>query len=61
MRHEDYGRLEDMLAAARDALRFATGRAEAELDSDRMLFLALVKALEIIGEAASRLSTETRE
>lgn len=50
-----------MLAAARDALRFATGRAEAELDSDRMLFLALVKALEIIGEAASRLSTETRE
>ncbi len=61
MRPEDYGRLEDMLAAARDALRFATGRVEADLDTDRMLFLALVKALEIIGEAASHLSPKTRE
>lgn len=45
MRPEEYGRLEDMLAAARDALRFATGRAEVELGTDRMLFLAMVKAL----------------
>lgn len=61
MRPEDSGRLEDMLAASQDALGFAAGRTEAELETDRMLFLALVKALEIIGEAASRLSPETRE
>jgi uncharacterized protein with HEPN domain len=34
---------------------------EADLDNDRMLFLALVKALEIVGEAAVRLGAETRE
>jgi uncharacterized protein with HEPN domain len=61
MRPEDVERLQDMLAAAQDALHFATGRAESDLAADRMLFLAMVKAVEIVGEAASRLSAETRE
>jgi uncharacterized protein with HEPN domain len=61
MRPEDDGRLQDMLLAARDALNFARGRGETDLITDRMLFLALVKALEIVGEAAVRLSAETRE
>jgi uncharacterized protein with HEPN domain len=36
------------------------GRTRADLDTDRMLLFALVRAVEIIGEAASRLSDETR-
>jgi uncharacterized protein with HEPN domain len=60
MKPEDVGRLEDMLAAARDAMDFAKGRSAADLQTDRMFFLALVKAVEIVGEAASRVSEETR-
>jgi uncharacterized protein with HEPN domain len=37
------------------------GRAREDLNSDRQLTLALVKAIEIIGEAASRVSMETRQ
>ena len=51
----------DMLLAARDAVDFARGRSRDELDSDRQLVLSLVKSIEIIGEAAARISQETRE
>jgi uncharacterized protein with HEPN domain len=50
-----------MLDAAEDALRFATGCSRVDLDQDRMLLLALVKCIEIIGEAASRVTRETRD
>ena len=49
-----------MLASAQEALGFAAGRSHAALVTDRMFFLALVKAVEIIGEAASRVSEEAR-
>lgn len=49
-----------MLDAAREAIAFATGRSRADLDRDRMLGLAVVKDVEIVGEAASRVSAETR-
>lgn len=49
-----------MLDAARDAQGFAAARSRPDLDHDRQLLLALVKAVEIIGEAATRVSTETR-
>jgi uncharacterized protein with HEPN domain len=49
-----------MLAAAREASSFVAGRARAELDADRMLTLALLKAIEIIGEAGGRVSAECR-
>ena len=61
MKPEDRGRLEDMLAAAKDANRFAADRNSSDLSEDRMLFLALVKAVEIIGEAASRVTEEARQ
>lgn len=38
----------------------AQGRTRADLDDDRMLNLALVRLLEIVGEAASRLPEEER-
>jgi uncharacterized protein with HEPN domain len=57
---DDPLRLADMLAAARDASRFATDRCEADLHRDRQLALALLKCIEIVGEAAARIGTETR-
>lgn len=60
LRDEDAVRLRHMLDAARDALAFAHGRTRADLDTDRMLSFALVRAIEIIGEAARRVSHEGR-
>ena len=49
-----------MLDAAREALSFIEGRTLDNLKGDRMLVLALIKELEIIGEAASKISDETK-
>lgn len=38
----------------------AVGRSRADLDSDRMLLFAVVRAIEVLGEAAARMSEETR-
>jgi uncharacterized protein with HEPN domain len=60
MRREDAIRLRHMLEAAEEAARFAAGVSRGDLDTNRMLAFALVRALEIIGEAAGRVSEETR-
>lgn len=60
MRRDDAWLL-DMLLAARDAVDFARGRTRDDLSTDRQLVLSLVKSIEIIGEAAARVSQETRE
>jgi uncharacterized protein with HEPN domain len=60
MNDRDEVRLRDMLDAARDGVSFTAGRTRPMLDTDRMFAFALVRAIEIIGEAASRLSPETR-
>ena len=49
-----------MLDAANEALTFIQGKVRSDLDSDRMLVLSLIRELEIIGEAASKVSRETR-
>ncbi|MEC4984410.1 MAG: HepT-like ribonuclease domain-containing protein [Oscillatoria sp. PMC 1068.18] len=49
--------LNHMLDAAQEAVSFAYKRNRNELDYDRMLTLALLKSLEILGEAASRITT----
>jgi uncharacterized protein with HEPN domain len=61
MNESDVIRLRHMLDAAREALSFIAGRSSGDLSGDRMLVLALVKEIEIIGEAASRVSEESRE
>lgn len=53
-------RLRHMLDAARAAHSFAAGRTRADLSADLMLQFALVRALEIVGEAAARTSEPTR-
>ncbi len=54
-KHDDV-RLRHMLDAAREAQSFARGNTRESLDTDRKLSLALVRDIEIIGEAAARLS-----
>lgn len=49
-----------MSDASKAAISFAVGRSRADLDRDGMLVLALVKALEIVGEAGSKVSPETQ-
>jgi uncharacterized protein with HEPN domain len=56
----DRVRLLHMLDAAREAVGFAAGRTRSDLDSDRMLNLSLVPLIEIVGEAAARVSPETQ-
>jgi len=60
MRRDDAIRLRHMLDAAREALAFVQDRDRMDLHSDRMLVLALVKDIEIIGEAAFQVSQATR-
>ncbi|HEY4723641.1 MAG TPA: HepT-like ribonuclease domain-containing protein [Anaerolineales bacterium] len=61
MQEDDLIRLRHMLDAAREATAFAKGRSRSDLDNDRMLLLSLTKDIEIIGEAASKLSQETHD
>jgi uncharacterized protein with HEPN domain len=49
-----------MIDAAEAVQSFIAGRQRLDLNSDRMLLFALVRAIEIIGEAASWLSPEAR-
>jgi uncharacterized protein with HEPN domain len=59
-RHDDHARLRHMLDHASEAVRLVEGRSRGDLDADRLLNLSLVRLLEIVGEAAARLSAETR-
>ena len=60
MRPDDAIRLRHMPDAARSAQEFAAGRSRGDLETDKMLLFAVVRAIEIVGEAASRISAETR-
>jgi uncharacterized protein with HEPN domain len=57
---EDRVRLRHMVEAGESAVQFAAGRQRADLDEDRMLLFALVRTIEVVGEAASQISAETR-
>ena len=57
MQH-DLIRLRHMLAAAKEAMDFATGVSRMDLEKDRLHMLAVINSIEIIGEAASKV-TET--
>jgi uncharacterized protein with HEPN domain len=49
-----------MLDYAQTAMRFISTRSRADLDTDEMFFLALLRAIETVGEAASRVSADTK-
>lgn len=59
-RREGDIRLRHMLDYSREAVALAAGRTRGDLDTNRQLNLALVRLLEIVGEAASRTTDEER-
>jgi uncharacterized protein with HEPN domain len=50
-----------MVEAAREALAFVENKTRADVEENRLLALGLMKSLEIIGEAASKVSREGRQ
>ena len=60
MRSDDRVRVAHMADAAEAVGQFIEGQERADLDRNRMLLFALVRAVEVLGEAASKVSVETR-
>lgn len=57
---EDLVRLLHMIEAADNAMDFVVGYTPAELAQDRKTLFAVIRCIEIIGEAAARVSDATR-
>jgi uncharacterized protein with HEPN domain len=57
---EDDARLRHMLDYSREAILLAGKGTRRDLDTNRMLQLSLIRLVEIVGEAASRVSAGTR-
>ena len=60
MRRDD-AYLLDMLLAGRDAVQFATGLTFPVFERSRLHQNAILKAIETVGEAAAKISQETRK
>ena len=60
MLRNDDAYLLDMLLAARDGVRFATGLTFAQFQGSRLQQYAILKAIEIVGEAAAHISVDTK-
>ncbi len=56
MEKNDFVRLKHMLEAAQASLEFGKNKERKELERDRMLCFAVIRALEIVGEAAANIS-----
>ena len=61
MKPDDRIRLRHIVDALNSTIRFTVGRRRGDLDEDEMLAFALVHALQIVGEATSKINIETRE
>lgn len=57
----DYGRLQDIIQAADHIAAFTEGYSKEQLGADKLRYFAVVKNVEIIGEAAFMLSREFKE
>ena len=58
MQNKDRVRIEHLVDAAETALGFVKGRERVDLETDVMLRFAVVRAIEIVGEAAANVSAE---
>jgi uncharacterized protein with HEPN domain len=59
-KHDDMVRLRHMLEHAREAVALIQGKSRPDLESSRLHTLALIRLIEIVGEAASRVSKATQ-
>lgn len=58
----DRNRLLDMREAAQRAVTFTQGKARADLEADEQLLgFAVVRAIEVVGEAASKITPAARQ
>lgn len=60
MNERDEVRLRDMLDAAQKAVHFSEDKMHSDLESNEMFAFAVTRAIEIVGEAASKISDETK-
>ena len=58
---DDIFRLRHMLDAVKEALEFTKSARRSDLDEDRKLSLSLVRLLEILGEAAKKVTEPFRQ
>ena len=61
MSNEDMVRLKHMLDAAKKAIYFTKTRKRSDLERNEQLSLAVVRLLEVLGEAAKNVSEEVRQ
>ena len=57
---DDLVRLRHMLDAANEALDFTRDKTRDDLDNERMLLLSVTKLIEIIGEAANKVTDQVQ-
>ena len=57
---DDRARLQHMIDWSREALAIVAEIDRSDLERDRIRYLALLRTLEVIGEAASQVSAEGR-
>ena len=60
-RHDDQVSLKDMLEHAKEAIEILGDTSREELADNRVIQLALTRLMEIVGEAANRVSQETQQ
>ncbi|CAA7613387.1 DUF86 domain-containing protein [Magnetospirillum sp. UT-4] len=60
MRPDDLVRLRHIADPLNAVVRFASGRCREDLDGDEMLTFALLHAIQVVGEAAAKISPEAR-
>lgn len=60
MPEEDRVRVRHMIDAARAVHRFLHGRTRQDLSSDQLLLFAVLHAVQVLGEAASKVTPATR-
>ncbi len=58
MRKDDWVRLRHMVEASKEIISFTANENRQSLDQNRMLVLSLVRSIEIIGEAAIKVTKE---
>ncbi len=57
--HEDRIRIRHMLDASQKVIKFIDGKTRQEFENEEVLVLAVLRLLEMIGEAAKKISPET--
>lgn len=61
MKQQDKIRIQHMIDAAEEAIYFVSGIDEEDFTNNRLIILSIIKEIEIIGEAASKVSKETKD